>query len=179
MKNKYKKNCSGFALSEILAIISIIVIIATIVVYGTFQALNIIRTNKANTELAFIESAINFMRLDTKEWPGHQVVKTVCTNLQGGCPDNNEICSDGCTYNIASGFAGLLQDDATTPYNNWGGPYLETTPTDPWGNEYFIDTDYDIDDPNGEWKAVIGSYGPNGQGNNSYDSDDIIKIIGF
>jgi hypothetical protein len=47
-------------------------------------------------------------------------------------------------------------------------------PEDPWGNDYFLDTDYEI---NGVDYIVLGSFGPNGVGQNLYDDDDVIKII--
>ncbi|MFH0951691.1 MAG: type II secretion system protein GspG [Patescibacteria group bacterium] len=56
-------------------------------------------------------------------------------------------------------------------YLNWEGPYLSVLPLDPWDHNYFFDTDYTID---GQPQAVVGSYGPNGEGLNDYDDDDII-----
>jgi len=52
---------------------------------------------------------------------------------------------------------------------------MKSIPQDPWGNNYFFDTDYDV---NGVGtRAVVGSYGPNGVGNNLYDSDDIYYVV--
>jgi hypothetical protein len=56
---------------------------------------------------------------------------------------------------------------------------MPTIPLDPWGHPYFFDTDYDIDPSGGVTNAaVIGSFGPNGVGQNVYDSDNIyIKLV--
>ena len=45
---------------------------------------------------------------------------------------------------------------------------------DPWGNPYFLDTDYHT---GGDCVVAIGSFGPNGVGQNLYDEDDIIYVI--
>ena len=180
MKKLFRKNENGFTLTEIAVAIFLLVILITIAVMGARAAIETSRIKKTEADLVLIKGAVDLMRIDTKEWPGHQQINTVCSDIPGGCPANNEVCPDGCTYNIASGYAGLLQDDATTPYSGWDGPYLRATPVDPWGNQYFFDTDYDVDPTSGvDNKAVIGSYGPNGVGNNVYDADDVILIIGF
>lgn len=69
--------------------------------------------------------------------------------------------------------AGLIDTDGA--YLNWKGPYMGVIPKDPWGNNYFFDTDYDIG--GGVMRVVLGSYGPNGVGNNLYDADDIRLIL--
>ena len=170
------KQNSGFTLFEITTVVFILVTVGTIATIAGTNALKGARISKAESDLVIISSSLDFLRQDTKEWPGHQTPKTVCSDLPGGCPSNNEICDDGCTYDFNSGFAGFMIDDTVIPYANWNGPYIANPLEDPWGSQYFFDTDYSV---NGEDKAVIGSYGPNGVGNNQYDSDDIIEIVAF
>ena len=67
---------------------------------------------------------------------------------------------------------GLAATDGTYP--NWRGPDYDGPFRDTWGNNYFFDEDYDL---NGTTVAAIGSYGPNGEGLNQYDDDDIVLII--
>ena len=83
--------------------------------------------------------------------------------------ENNEL------WDLSAQEAGLTQTDGL--FSGWKGPYLNSAPIDPWGNNYFFDTDYDIGSSTPVWVAVIGSFGPNGVGQNVFDSDDIIRIL--
>ena len=188
------KQQHGFTLTELLIVIGIIGLLATI----GFVALNIARTRAINTkvasDLSTLQKAINIMANDTEQWPGHQHLDYICQGPEypANCatfnnypccdPTNNELCAsplvDDCTNTLSSPFGGLVQTDGN--YNLWNGPYIANIPPDPWGNEYFFDTDYDVDQgPGQDWKAVVGSYGPNGRGNNEYDGDDIFLIVQY
>lgn len=170
MKNR------GFTLIELLVVIAIVGILSSVVIASLSTAREKAKIAKVRTELKQIQIAVTMLEGDTVQWPNHQVAGVVCTNLPGGCPSNNELCDDGCTYLLSSTRGGLAQTDGN--YLNWSGPYIHTISLDPWGNEYFFDTDYDVEPGGGTTNAVvIGSYGPNGQGNNLYDSDDIYTIL--
>ena len=148
-----------------LVVIFILGVLSTIMVVSLRNAREKAMIAKVSVELNQIFNALLIMEDDTKQWPGHKVPYRV--ELATG----NEICDDGCAYSLSDCRAGLLCDDPGTPYQRWDGPYLKGAPSDPWGNEYFFDTDYNID---GDMYAVIGSYGPDGTGNNEYNSDDIL-----
>jgi len=166
----YKK---GFTLIELLVVIAIIGILSTLAVTAVQVARAKAKLAKAAREVSQIVTALKMLENDTGYWPGHQEVDVMTNGIAAG--DNNEICGDGCSYSISSGYAGLSEDDISEPYENWSGPYMVNIPPDPWGNEYFFDTDYDH--PEYGWSVVVGSYGPDGIGNNQYNSDDIIKKI--
>jgi len=170
----YKK---GFTLVELLVVIAIIGVLATIAVVAVNYARSYAKTVKAQHDIAQIEKTINMLADDSGTWPGHQEVNKIHS------VSNNEICSDGCSYGLTDSRAGLVETDGS--YNNWVGPYIENIPVDPWGNQYFFDTDYRVDTDgkpcSGGSACVdtvsVGSYGPDGVGNNQYNSDDIIKIL--
>jgi len=168
---KVKNKNHGFTLVELLVVIAIIGLLSTLAMVALNQAREKAKIAKAQHEVDQIVTAIRLLENDSGEWPGHQTIGIVC---QGTC-SGNEICGDGCTCSIDDGCAGLAQDDGVTPYGYWGGPYMGNIPEDPWGNEYFFDTDYNHTEYG--QVAVVGSYGPNGVGNNQYDSDDILKVI--
>lgn len=170
------KKEKSFTLIELLIVIAIIGLLSSIVLVSLGAAREKARIAAAKTELRSIYNAFILLESDSEEWPGHKTIY----EIEVGAP-NNEMCQDGCAYGLDDCRAGLLCDDSTDPYLNWSGPYLSDI-IDPWGNEYFFDTDYDYNQhkglPGQKWVAVIGSYGPNGQGLNQYDSDDVIYIIG-
>jgi prepilin-type N-terminal cleavage/methylation domain-containing protein len=164
----------GFTLIELLVVIAILGILSTLSMVAFSAARAKARTAKAQHDVDQILLAVQAMSNDTGEWPGHQPMDYNC-GASGTCVANNEICGDGCANNLASAAAGIAQDDSGAPYANWNGPYMARIPLDPWGNEYFFDSDYDHTDWG--WSVVVGSYGPDGVGNNLYNADDIVKKL--
>jgi len=168
----YKKSLpagrQGFTLIELLVVIAIIGILSSVVLTSLNSTREKARIAKAKGDIKNIKTAISQLEIDTEQWPGHETIGSTCSSNCGA----NEFCDDGCANGISDGEAGIMATDGSFP--DWDGPYMTRMPLDPWGNEYFFDSDYDI---GGVDKTVIGSYGPNGQGLNDYDGDDIIGII--
>ena len=156
------KSGAGFTIIEFLVVIAIIGLLSTIAATASYYARALAKEKKAFADLSTIAKSIDNLALDTGQWPGHHMPYMACTL---NC-DANEI--EDLTVNIG----GIRETDGLFP--NWAGPYIQILPTDPWGTPYFYDSDYEID---GQTKAVVGSYGPNRQGLNTYDNDDIIFVI--
>ena len=115
---------------------------------------------------------------DTSKWPN-------------GCPSqgssNPEVGLNGSQAGLSSvpvegdqgdGCVWTAEDIA-----KWDGPYVYFG-QDPWGNEYYFDPDYHVDENRvGEdcdgysgnliVRPVVVSFGPNGEGDNVYDCDNI------
>ncbi len=179
IKRKHnKKLLLGFTLIEVLVVIAVIGILASIVLINVSGSRGKARIAKAQMESRRIYNAIFLLENDTEEWPGHQSINVLCTDPPEDC-DNNELCDDGCFHKLSDGFGGLTQDDLDDPYPSWDGPYISEIPLDPWGHEYFFDTDYTMNagTPEEKQAVVVGSYGPNEEGLNLYDEDDIFYII--
>lgn len=175
-KTSFIGNKKGFTLIELLVTIAIIGVLATIAMTAVGHARGQAKIAKATSDANEIYKAMTALSNDCGAWPGNQLIDTV--NLTNG----NEIC-DGCAFGLGDPEAGLVATDGN--YANWSGPYMNEIPLDPWGNEYFFDTDYQVtaenlpcDGAGGCVDAVaVGSYGPDGIGNNQYNEDDIIKML--
>lgn len=155
----------GFTLIELLVVIAIIGVLSSVVLASLNSARQKARIAHAEAQVGQLRRAIFLLENDTTEWPGHKSIADIETGMSG-----NEI------WDLTVDTAGLVATDGA--YQNWDGPYISTINLDPWGNPYFFDTDYDIDPTVGErWAAVVGSFGPNGDGQNVYDSDNIIEVL--
>ncbi len=149
---------SGFTLVEIMIVVAIIGLLAAIVL-PSFQKARLEAQNKrARNDVRVLATAFEQLSMDTGQWPS-------------GVPTDSAFGGGANEFeDLSLGNVGLMSNDGT--FNSrWNGPYVEDMPVDPWGNHYWFDIDYLIDGVN---VAVIGSYGPNGQGLNQYDSDDVI-----
>jgi len=165
------RELSGFTLVEVLVVIAIIGLLSTLTTVAVSRAREKAKITKAKHDVDVIYTAIGQLMVDTNEWPGHQTPEAVNNG------SSNEV------WDLTIGEAGIAATDGL--YTNWGGPYMLNIKPDPWGNNYFFDTDYSV---NSDFNpcaggsgchdvVAVGSFGPNGQGRNDYDSDDIIKIV--
>lgn len=161
----------GFTLIELLVVIAVIGILSSIVLASLNSARDKSKVAAAKSELTQIRSAINILSATSGLWPGG---KTIDELESGG---TNEI------WDLSVPSAGLVATDGSFP--GWGGPYMSVIPLDPWNHPYFMDTDYEINaegnpcdgEPGCDTAVVIGSFGPNGTGQNLYDGDDVILIL--
>jgi prepilin-type N-terminal cleavage/methylation domain-containing protein len=146
---------SGFSIVELLIGIAIIgILVATIM-----PAINLAREKakiaRVQLELKQIRDAIIQFEADTQEYPGHLSLS--------GTPE---------AWDLSPDTIGLTATDGS--FVNWKGPYIVRISNDQWGHAYFVDLDYDVDKTIGtDIQAVVGSYGPNGVGQNEQDTDNI------
>lgn len=150
----------AFTLIELLVVIAIIGILSTLAIVALGYARGAAKIAKAKHDVDALVLALKELENDTNQWPGHQLVDEVTT------AGTNEI------WDLNDPSAGIAATDGAFP--NWNGPYMVLIRPDPWGHPYFYDSDYRVD---GKDRVVIGSFGPNGVGQNLYDADDIIKIL--
>jgi len=151
------KTKNGFTLIEIVITVGIISILGSLAALAVTKSHRKALLEQAETELNIMSAAILNMAWDTSRFPNK--------NLRTA-PGSLEI------WDLSVAEAGLLKSDGT--YDNWKGPYYEGALLDPWGNPYFFDPDYRID---GVDRTVVGSFGPNRQGRNLYDEDDIYILL--
>jgi len=120
------------------------------------------RIAQANLWCNRIAKAIETMAAETGEYPGHTPAGFYCQWA------NNEV------WDLNSGVGGIFKTDGNYP--EWNGPYMTKVPKDPWGSNYAWDSDYYVAEFGGYVAAVV-SFGPNKQGKNIYDKDNIIVIL--
>lgn len=144
---------SGFTLIELMYVVGIMGLLATIGTYITRQAVKNGRITTARGELAVLAASTLRLAWDTGQWPNQN------PRNAGGSQE---------VWDLSTQAAGLAGSDGS--FNDWQGPYYRLHRLDPWGQPYFFDPDYSI---NGVAHPVVGSFGPNKKGRNLYDADDL------
>jgi general secretion pathway protein G len=114
-RKTWRRSQDGFTLIELMVVILIIGLLATIVVQNLRSATDKAKRVKAQADISQIKSALDRYYLDAGSYP---------TTDQG--------------------LTALISAPSTTGNNDptdWGGPYIERIPLDPWGHSYFYQSD--------------------------------------
>lgn len=97
----------GFTLIEVLVVLVVIAILASLVAPNVFQHVGTARETTARSQIEILGAALDAYRLHTGRYPTTE-----------------------------EGLAALWQQPASSP-SGWRGPYLrKAVPLDPWGNAY-------------------------------------------
>lgn len=108
MKSVNRRRRDGFTLIEVLVVIIVIAILATLVGPSLFRNVGDARTATARTQIETFGTALDAYRLDNGSYP-----------------------------TTAQGLDALWQKPTVDPPSNWRSPYLrKAVPKDPWGREY-------------------------------------------
>src|SRR3954470_6224380 len=106
--NRPKKR--GFTLIEILVVIVVIAILATLVAPNVFQHVSTAKTSTAKSQIEMLSTALDAYRLDNGQYPTNQ-----------------------------KGFEGFVMKPTIDPPSTWRGPYLrKAIPLDPWNEPYIF-----------------------------------------
>ncbi|MGH7669477.1 MAG: type II secretion system major pseudopilin GspG, partial [Gemmatimonadaceae bacterium] len=99
---------SGFTLIELMVVIVVIAILATLVAPNIFQHVGAAKSATAKSQIEMLGTALDAYRLDNGHYPTSQ-----------------------------QGLDALWTMPTVDPPTNWRGPYLrKPVPPDPWGNAY-------------------------------------------
>ena len=129
----------GFTLIEILVVIVVIAILATLVAPNVFQHVGAAKDATAKSQIEMIGAGLDSYRLHNGAYP---------TSEQG--------------------LAALWETPTIDPPANWRGPYLrKAVPLDPWGNPYVYISPGEVN-PNGYDLLSLGADGKlGGEGENA------------
>jgi general secretion pathway protein G len=169
---------SGFTLVEMMVVISIIGLFASIVIASLNNVREAAKVSVAQAELRSIAEGSLRLQLDTNLAPGGFP--------SAQCSDATNAADMGNGIDVNDPNTGLLSGNPTK-YPNWNGPYIQTI-NDPWDRPYVIDSWYhcvtgEVAEEaghcmaNGDWYRVIYSRGPNGSWYNGYDSDNVAYVV--
>ena len=99
---------AGFTLIEILVVIVVIAILATLVAPNIFQHVGAAKDATAKSQIEMLGAALDAYRLDNGRYPSTE-----------------------------QGLAALWEKPTLDPPDNWKAPYLrKPVPLDPWGRPY-------------------------------------------
>ena len=174
---------------ELLIVIAIIGVLASIVLVVMNQARGDAKYAKAQQDLRTLRTAMELLLDDTGKWPN-------------GCipdqTDNPEVLLDNSAAGLVEappvGSVGVGCQWTAQEVASWDGPYVrESKLIDPWGNPYQFDPDYHCEiarsvggipslgcDGVDDIVAALNSHGPNGvqqDGSSDYDSDNVVHIL--
>ena len=129
----------GFTLIEILVVIVVIAILATLVAPNVFQHVATAKASTAKSQIEMLSTALDAYRLDNGQYPTTQ-----------------------------QGLAALVAKPTIDPPPTWRGPYLrKDIPLDPWNDAYVYVSPGDVN-PNGFDLLSYGAdKKPGGDGENA------------
>lgn len=111
-QTSHKNTQSGFTLIEIMVVVVIIGILASVVVPRIMDNPDKARAAKAKNDIRALESAMDLYRLDNFTYPSTD-----------------------------EGLEALVTQPSSSPANWKQGGYIKKLNNDPWGNEYLYDND--------------------------------------
>jgi len=165
----------------VFALIGIVVMSMRLIGADSSQNANVVQ---AKNDLGALYNATLLLELDTGKGPLGCPLGKTATGRNNEAPLDSACSGIFLTPSRSVCGCGWTSSDIKT----WKGPYAEAV-YDPWGNPYYFDGDYRPYEnrigrngtalnncktpPLGRGIPVLVSFGPNGNGSNVYDCDDI------
>ena len=193
MTTQYKE-IRGFTLIEIITVLAILSILASVLIPITIKNIDESRLTAAHKDSNAIATAIVNFHIDTKLWPvytTHPGSKNIYI-LETAEGDDATATGNGVWLSANSDYFSdqLINNETNPQYINWRGPYLGEFKPDPWGRKYYASIGSLWD--NGGWaagadpaQAWVISSGPDGnidtdpKGTLNNDPTGDVDDIGF
>ncbi len=170
MKTPFRHHSAAFTLIEMMAVITIIVILAGLVVGGMGYVNEKQASGKAKVQIKRLEAALEEYKLDTGNYPPTENKTGTFTNK--GTSTSTILFNYLYLDSDRDGQTGTADTDQKIylpeldPANNKQGWTITTTPatdtkiTDPWGNEYCYRSAFGVPPPNGTAPANANTQNP-------------------
>jgi general secretion pathway protein G len=130
---------SGFTLIEILVVIVVIAILATLVAPNIFRHVGEAKEATAKSQIEMLGAALDAFRLDNGRYPATE-----------------------------EGLASLWEAPPQERLPNWKGPYLrKAVPLDPWGRSYVYESPGQINRQGYDLVSYAADGEPGGEGENA------------
>ena len=130
---------TGFTLIEVLVVIVVIAILATLVAPSIFRNVGDARSATARTQIESFGTALDGYRLDNGSYP-----------------------------TTAQGLSALWQRPSIDPPPNWKQPYLrKAVPKDPWGRDYLYMSPGRVNPQSYDLQSLGADGKPGGEGENA------------
>ena len=133
------RKSAGFTLIEVLVVIVVIAILATLIAPNIFRNVGDARVATARTQIETLATALDSYRLDN-----------------GGYPSTGQ------------GLNALWQRPASNPPPNWREPYVrKPVPRDPWGHEFIYISPGKVNPQSYDLLSYGADGKPGGEGDNA------------
>lgn len=129
----------GFTLIEILVVIVVIAILATLVAPNVFQHVSTAKSSTAKSQIEMISTALDAYRLDNGQYPSTQ-----------------------------QGLDALINKPSIDAPATWRGPYLrKEVPLDPWNEAYIYVSPGEVNTTGFDLQSYGADKKPGGDGENA------------
>lgn len=129
----------GFTLIEVLVVIVVIAILATLVAPSIFRNVGDARVATARTQIETFGTALDSYRLDSGQYPA-----------------------------TSQGLGALWQRPSIDPPASWRGPYLrKAIPKDPWGRDYLYVAPGQVNPQSYDLQSLGADGKPGGEGDDA------------
>jgi prepilin-type N-terminal cleavage/methylation domain-containing protein len=189
------KQDRGFSMMELVVVLAVIAILATLITPIITSYIDKAKINKATNDVRNLATALNQFSNDTKLFP----IFTAPAQVPNGTVYET-LASEGLDPAQASGITGWINSNegsirallnenslllATSGRNGWNGPYTGGVGEDPWGSKYLVTAR--ALRPGSNLTAFVLSAGPNRSIETALDQtrgttftiggDDIVSIV--